>query len=59
VVQVILRWQYQVGAVALPKASSAKRQEENRALFDFELSGEEMKVIAGSADPGAGSGELR
>jgi diketogulonate reductase-like aldo/keto reductase len=51
VVQVILRWQYQLGAVALPKASSAKRQQENLALFDFELSGEDMKAIAGLAKP--------
>ena len=51
VVQVILRWQYQLGAVALPKASSAKRQQENLALFDFELSGDDMQAIAGLAKP--------
>lgn len=51
VVQVILRWQYQLGAVALPKASSAKRQLENLALFDFELTREDMQAIAGLAKP--------
>ncbi|WP_213880189.1 aldo/keto reductase [Pseudomonas sp. dw_358] len=46
IVQVILRWQYQLGTVALPKASSAQRQQENLALFDFELSAQNMASIA-------------
>lgn len=46
VVQVILRWHHQLGAVALPKASSEKRQQENLALFDFELTPADMAAIA-------------
>jgi len=51
VVQVILRWHHQLGAVALPKASSTERQKENLALFDFELSTQDMAAIAGLAKP--------
>ncbi|MHC1479404.1 aldo/keto reductase [Frateuria aurantia] len=47
--QVILRWHYQLGAIALPKAASAERQLENISLFDFELSPEQMQRIAGLA----------
>jgi len=49
VVQVILRWHLQLGTVALPKASSGQRQQENLALFDFELSAGDMQAIAGLA----------
>ncbi|WP_226505164.1 aldo/keto reductase [Pseudomonas sp. MWU16-30317] len=51
VVQVILRWHHQLGAVALPKASSVKRQQENLALFDFELTAADMAAIATLAKP--------
>lgn len=51
VVQVILRWHYQLGAVPLPKASSVKRQQENLALFDFELTPADMAAIATLAKP--------
>lgn len=44
--QVILRWHYQIGAVAIPKAESVEHQRENLAIFDFELSDEEMALIA-------------
>lgn len=51
VVQVILRWHHQLGAVPLPKASSVQRQHENLALFDFELSPADMATIATLAKP--------
>ncbi|MCF3944243.1 aldo/keto reductase [Oceanobacillus alkalisoli] len=44
--QVILRWHYQLGSVAIPRSTSPVRQRENLAIFDFELSQEEMKRIA-------------
>lgn len=51
IAQVILRWHFQLGAVALPKAASPQRQLENLALFDFELTPEEMSSIATLARP--------
>jgi diketogulonate reductase-like aldo/keto reductase len=51
VVQVILRWHHQLGAVPLPKASSVQRQQENLALFDFELTAADMAAIATLAKP--------
>lgn len=46
VAQVILRWQVQLGAVPLPKASGAARQAENRSVFDFVLSEQDLSDIA-------------
>ncbi|WP_010289517.1 aldo/keto reductase [Kurthia massiliensis] len=43
--QIILRWHYQIGAVAIPKAASEKHQLENLAIFDFSLTDEEMALI--------------
>lgn len=43
--QVILRWHYQLGSVAIPRSTSPVRQRENLAIFDFELSQEEMNKI--------------
>lgn len=48
-VQVILRWHHQLGAMPLPKASSVERQRENLAIFDFQLSDADMATIAGLA----------
>lgn len=50
-VQVILRWHYQLGAIALPKSSSAKRQHENLDIFDFQLSEQDMQSVARLASP--------
>ncbi|QKZ04794.1 MULTISPECIES: aldo/keto reductase [Pseudomonas] len=50
-VQVILRWHHQMGTIALPKAASVQRQRENLAIFDFELSAEDMALIATLATP--------
>ncbi|AFC86184.1 aldo/keto reductase [Frateuria aurantia] len=49
--QVILRWHYQLGAIALPKAASPQRQLENISLFDFELSPDQMQRIGTLARP--------
>ena len=46
VVQVILRWHVQLGAVPLPKAADRARQIENLSVFDFELAPQDMAAIA-------------
>lgn len=43
--QIILRWDYQHGVVTIPKSIKKHRQEENAAIFDFELTAEEMEQI--------------
>ncbi len=56
--QVILRWHVQSGLVVIPKSANPERIRENFALFDFELSTDDMQAIEGmergvriSADP--------
>ncbi|MFT8451246.1 MAG: aldo/keto reductase [Zymomonas mobilis] len=49
--QVILRWHVQLGAIPIPKASSKERQIENLSLFDFELSPQDVEIIATLARP--------
>jgi 2,5-diketo-D-gluconate reductase A len=44
--QVVLRWHLQLGNVVIPKSVTPSRIAENFALFDFELSGEQMERIA-------------
>ncbi|MCJ2133787.1 aldo/keto reductase [Methylobacterium sp. J-026] len=44
--QVVLRWQVQIGCVAIPKTARPERIVENIALFDFALSDAEMDRIA-------------
>lgn len=51
VVQVILRWHVQLGAVPLPKAADRARQIENLSVFDFELAPQDMAAIAALARP--------
>jgi diketogulonate reductase-like aldo/keto reductase len=52
VAQVVLRWLVQQdGVVALSKTATASRVPENFAIFDFELTGEEMKAIHALARP--------
>ena len=45
--QVVLRWHIQRGDVIFPKSVTRSRVEENFALFDFELSGDDMAEISG------------
>jgi diketogulonate reductase-like aldo/keto reductase len=49
--QVVLRWHYQIGAVAIPKSASAVRQVENLSLFDFTLDNEDMETVASLTRP--------
>ncbi|KMK77727.1 aldo/keto reductase [Alkalihalobacillus pseudalcaliphilus] len=44
--QVILRWHYQLNAIAIPKSGNAERQVENISIFDFELSEANMEAIS-------------
>ena len=49
--QIVLRWHYQLGAIAIPKSSSPIRQRENIAIFDFSLDETEMSIISGLTRP--------
>lgn len=44
--QVVLRWGVQRGTAIIPKTSKETRMIENAALFDFELTDEEMQAIS-------------
>lgn len=44
--QVVLRWNYQRGVVAIPKSVHKERMEQNISVFDFSLTEEEMEQIA-------------
>jgi len=46
IAQVILRWLTQRGVVAIPKSVRRERMAENFAIFDLELSAEDMAAIA-------------
>lgn len=43
--QIILRWNYQNGIVAIPKTSSAERMRGNASIFDFSLTDADMSAI--------------
>lgn len=43
--QVILRWHMQHGNIAIPKSARRERMQENLAVFNFELSAEEIASI--------------
>ena len=43
--QVVLRWHIQSGFIVIPKSVRAERIRENMAIFDFELSPEDMQAI--------------
>ena len=45
--QVILRWHVQSGFIVIPKSAKPERIRENIALFDFELSENDMRAIEG------------
>ena len=44
--QVMLRWHIQRGIVVIPKSTHIERMEENFNVFDFELTAEDIEVIA-------------
>jgi 2,5-diketo-D-gluconate reductase A len=44
--QVVLRWHIQLGNVVIPKSVTPQRIRENIALFDFELTAEDLDAIA-------------
>lgn len=46
IAQITLRWLYQRGIIPLVKSTNSKRLKENLDIFDFELSKEDMKMIA-------------
>ena len=43
--QMLLRWNLQLGVVALPKANHAQHQRENLNIFDFEISQTDMSKL--------------
>tara|TARA_R110000765_G_scaffold118183_1_gene212313 strand:- start:33 stop:908 length:876 start_codon:yes stop_codon:yes gene_type:complete len=43
--QIVLRWHMQLGVITFPKSTTPERIEENYAIFDFELSKDEMAAI--------------
>lgn len=57
--QVILRWHLQSGWVPIPKSSDSKRLRENLAVFDFDLSDEQMAAIGGLDRGGATDSDVK
>ncbi|MBB3610038.1 aldo/keto reductase [Rhizobium sp. BK602] len=51
VAQIVLRWIVQQGLAVLSKTVSETRAQENAAIFDFELTAEEMAAIHWLAEP--------
>ncbi|MDN7227358.1 aldo/keto reductase [Planococcus sp. N064] len=49
--QIVLRWQYQIGSVSIPRSTSPERQRENLEIFDFVLNENEMAEIAALTRP--------
>jgi diketogulonate reductase-like aldo/keto reductase len=45
--QVVIRWHVQLGHMVIPKSVTPERIKSNIAVFDFELSADEMKAIDG------------
>lgn len=53
--QIVLRWHVQNGLVAIPKSSNSERLAQNLAVFDFELSEDELALVSSlSHGPNAG-----
>lgn len=49
--QVILRWEIQIGAIPIPKASHISRQKQNLDVFDFDLSNDDIAAINSLTKP--------
>jgi diketogulonate reductase-like aldo/keto reductase len=47
IAQVTLRWNLQKGVVTIPKSAQKDRIEANAAIFDFELSSDDMAYLDG------------
>lgn len=45
--QVVLRWHVQLGTIVIPKTVNRDRMASNLAVFDFELTGDDMAAIEG------------
>ena len=45
IAQIVLRWDLQKGVVTIPKSSKKERIKANSELFDFTLSGEDVKLL--------------
>ena len=45
IAEIVLRWHRQRGVIPIPKSSNEGRIKENLAIFDFEISGEDMDAI--------------
>jgi len=45
--QIVLRWHVQLGCSVIPRSTNPERMAQNMALFDFELSADDMTAIAG------------
>lgn len=43
--QICLRWSIQMGALPLPKSSTAQRMKENADIFDFEIADEDINTM--------------
>lgn len=46
IAQVILRWHVQRGVMIIPRTAQKAHMEENRDIWDFTLSSEDMKIIS-------------
>lgn len=56
--QILLRWNLQIGTIPLPKANSRDHLEENIDIFDFELSDDDMLLLADFNERYSSLGEL-
>jgi diketogulonate reductase-like aldo/keto reductase len=43
--QILIRWALQKGTIVIPKSSNKDRIKENAAVFDFEITQEDMKLL--------------
>ena len=45
IAQIVLRWDLQKGVVTIPKSTKKERIESNAAIFDFEITQEDMELL--------------